>query len=259
MSFYYIPLASGSQGNAMLIYDNYRCFLVDCGISVSALEKKLKETGFHLSQVQALFLTHEHSDHMGGIKRLSRFVPIYMSRLLYPYVYEKIDCTEKCFFFSSDEPFLWNNICVNPISVPHDCVDPVAFTFDNGRDKIGLMTDVGHVTQKILMAFSACSTLLLESNYDWDMLEQSSRPFYLKKRVAGSLGHLSNQEMVYFLKKVDRSFLKQVSLLHVSQDCNCMDLVFKLALKALGGNHYCGGLEIIQQSGVPYHLRLEAH
>lgn len=214
-------LASGSTGNAAFIEMGGRKILIDAGISTRRIEKGLAEVGFDPSQLDAVLITHEHIDHIKGLDVLVRRykVPVYTR----PATWEKIPCRDKlpreccCELGSSLD---LGTMKIVPFAISHDAADPVGFCLLHSRSKTVLATDLGKITPTVEAALAYSNHLILESNHDPLMLKEGPYPSYLKKRISGPQGHLSNQEAGILLARVAHKGVMQVFLAHLSQQNN---------------------------------------
>ncbi|MCP4492230.1 MAG: MBL fold metallo-hydrolase [Gammaproteobacteria bacterium] len=219
-------LGSGSKGNATLIRHESTTLLIDCGFSLKQFEQRLQKLELLPENIDAILVTHEHSDHSGGVTRLaSTFsIPVWTTRGTARSVFDS------AFSFNNirgGHPFLIGRINVLPVTVPHDASEPVQFIFENrsGGKKLGLLTDTGHITNHITNAYDELNGLLLEFNYDEDMLNRGAYPPSIKQRVAGDLGHLSNEQSVSLLRQISTSKLNCLIAGHISENNNSPDLV----------------------------------
>ena len=229
----FASLGSGSRGNATLISQGETTLLVDCGFSAREAEKRLEKLGMQASQLSAIVVTHEHADHIGGIRVLARRyrLPVYATPGTAGCL--PVDVMPLIREFNCHETFNINDIEVEPFPVPHDAREPSQFVFGNGAHRIGLLTDVGYITPVIETALSRCDALLLEANHDMTMLEHGEYPEHLKQRVAGRYGHLNNVQSATLLEKIDTSRLQHIMAMHLSEKNNSPDIVAPLFASAL--------------------------
>jgi phosphoribosyl 1,2-cyclic phosphodiesterase len=229
----FASIGSGSKGNATVINHNQTTVLVDCGFSTKEVDKRLQQLNFDASQLTAIVVTHEHSDHISGVRVLSRKynLPIYTT--VGTAASLAADVMENVRFISSHEPFEINDLNVVPFPVPHDAREPSQFVFDSGQHKLGLLTDVGSITPIIEETLSGCDALLLEANHDLDMLYNGVYPEHLKHRVGGRLGHLNNVQSASLLKKIDTSRLQHLIAMHISEKNNSVDIVAPVLAEAM--------------------------
>ena len=220
----FASLGSGSKGNATLISVANTCIMVDCGFSMRETVTRLQQCGKQPEQLAAILLTHEHSDHIRGAGAMSRKygIPIWSTRGTAQA--EALGDISRQYFINAEEKFTIGSIEIQAYPVPHDAKEPCQYVFSNGEHKLGLLTDVGKGTPHIIEQLSMCDALLLECNHDSDMLMNGDYPFSLKQRVAGDLGHLSNQQAADILAQLDTSNLKYVAAMHLSDKNNQMEL-----------------------------------
>lgn len=246
----YCSLGSGSKGNATVVEYGRTRVLVDCGFSLRATEQRLAAAGLNARQLSAILVTHEHSDHINGVQRLARRyqLPVYMTPGTGRAIadadlsYERIQL---------DCGFTIGDLQVLPVAVPHDAREPCQFIFDNGQHRFGILTDVGTITPWIIERYSGLDGLFLEANYDPQMLAEGPYPPSLRARVAGDLGHLSNQQAAGLLQAIDRTKLKHVAIAHISEKNNRPDLAMGELSRALQG--WSGDLHLAEQNqGLPW-------
>lgn len=222
------PIRSGSSGNATLISDGATHLLVDCGISGKAAAEGLLAAGVAPSEVAAMLITHEHSDHIKGVGVFSRKygVPIYARRdtlEAMPEVVGKIS-PESIHIIESD--FSLGNIRIKPFDIPHDAANPTGYVFENDIDKAAVATDIGEITETVLNAVRGSRCVLLEANYDPNMLDMGSYPYALKQRIKSERGHLCNEEAGIFAAALAKSGTREIILGHLSRENNYPALAF---------------------------------
>jgi phosphoribosyl 1,2-cyclic phosphodiesterase len=222
-------LGSGSKGNATLVQHRDTTLLVDNGFSLRKFMQRLDRFEIEADSIDAVLLTHEHGDHSGGVERLcaNYAIPLWTAvgtarAVLAPgFEYHRL---------VAGQAITLGQIEVLPVTVPHDASEPLQFIFhqiDNGK-RLGILTDTGHVTRHILDAFSNLDALLLEFNYDADMLASGPYPEMLKQRVGGNHGHLSNQQSLELLRRIDTSSLSCLIAAHISEKNNTTAIVDSL-------------------------------
>lgn len=232
MGLSFASLGSGSKGNATLVATAQICVMIDCGFSMRETLQRLAERNVAIEQLDAILLTHEHGDHIKSAGSLSRkyAIPVWATRgtarheTLYGMKVNHINV---------DEYFELDDLQIQAFPVPHDAREPCQFIFSDGNARLGLLTDTGSITPYIEQQLSGCDALLLECNHDTDMLMQGTYPEYLKQRVAGTQGHLSNHQASALLKAIDTSRLKHVVAMHLSEKNNTTDLVQQALSAAL--------------------------
>ncbi|MET1254315.1 MBL fold metallo-hydrolase [Aliikangiella maris] len=225
-------LGSGSKGNATLIQFDQSIILVDSGFSSKELESRLTTLELRPADINAILVTHEHSDHFNGVPVFSnKFnIPVWMSpgTSLHP----RADKIRSLNLINIHDSFELAGIQILPVAVPHDSREACQFVFHNDNYRIGILTDLGHVTQHVISCFAECDALLLEFNHDITMLMQGNYPASLKARVGGNLGHLNNQQALNFLHAINKSRLKLLAAMHLSEENNCPELVKNIIQQA---------------------------
>lgn len=234
---HFASLGSGSRGNATLVRYGQTTLMVDCGFSAREAEKRLQRLAVEPQQLSAILITHEHADHMAGIRVLARRyrLPVYATPGTAGCLPEDVTALVK--EFNCHERFAIGDIEVEPFPVPHDAREPSQFVFGNGQHRLGLLTDVGSITPLIEETLTGCDALLLEANHDMVMLENGEYPDHLKKRVAGRFGHLNNVQSASLLEKIDTSRLQHIVAMHISEKNNCPSIVVPLYAEALNCEH----------------------
>ncbi|MDQ7048243.1 MAG: MBL fold metallo-hydrolase [Enterobacterales bacterium] len=224
----YCSLGSGSKGNATLVAFGDTLIMVDCGFSLKECVKRLELKGIQPQQITAILVTHEHADHIAGVARLSNCysIPVWLSKGTS--LHKASQKIEQCNIFNSHSGFSIQQIKVEPVHVPHDAREATQFIFSAASCTLGLLTDVGTITPHIVNRYQLCDALLLEFNYDHQMLMQGRYPYSLKQRVSGELGHLSNQQAFDFLSQLNPERLFQLVIMHVSQQNNSSDIITNL-------------------------------
>jgi phosphoribosyl 1,2-cyclic phosphodiesterase len=230
----FASLGSGSKGNATVVEAGRTRVLIDCGFSCAETEKRLARLSLQASDISAILVTHEHSDHISGVARFSRRhnLPVCMTAGTEA-VHKGGEVAEwRC--FNGHREFEIGDIRVTPFPVPHDAREPCQFVFSDGARRLGLLTDVGHITGHMLQALDNLDALILECNHDPDMLANGPYPPSLKQRVGGRFGHLSNQQAADLLDRIDKSRLQQLVAAHLSEKNNHPDLARRLLAAVLG-------------------------
>lgn len=222
-------LGSGSSGNATVVqaHDGLRAthLLVDCGLGIRELDKRLGRAGMLAEQVDAIFVTHEHGDHIGCAHRLAlrERIPVYMSEGTWTGIGQP-DFDGLLRIVADSVAFEVGAMRVRPFTVPHDAREPLQLTCTDGASTLGVLTDLGHATPHVIAQLSGASTLLLECNHDPHMLETGSYPWPLKKRVGGAWGHLANADAASIALAVRDHGLRRVVAAHLSEQNNRPDL-----------------------------------
>lgn len=221
----YQPLSSGSKGNITLLSSKDTTLLIDCGLPYKQLLDRFQKADVDPSQIDAILITHEHSDHIRGLEVFCKRhqTPVLCTSTLALHL--KNDCGLNLNYkiYSKDEPFTYGSIQIDPFTVSHDAVDPVAFVFTIQGQRIGHCTDLGFVSSLVAKKLEGCHVLLLESNHDVGMVHSSLRPVVYKKRVLSRLGHLSNEASAELVEYLHHEGLKRLYLGHLSEECNHPD------------------------------------
>ena len=227
----FASLGSGSKGNSTLVQHGDTLLMVDNGFSIKETDKRLQRLGVVATDIDAILVTHEHSDHVCGVARFAKRydIPVWASHGTSKMI-KKLDSINS---FNSHQSFNVGDFIVEPIPVPHDAREPTQFAFKSNELKFALMTDTGSVTQHMVDALTDCDALLLECNYDRDMLLNSVYPESLKRRVMGDWGHLDNQQAIGLLQRLNTDNLQHLVLAHVSEKNNSHDLVLDSISAAL--------------------------
>ena len=232
-------LGSGSAGNATVVeggsgHQTTR-LLVDCGLGLKVLDARLALAGLVASQIDAIFITHEHGDHIGCVRQLSvrERIPVWMSSGTHAAI--GAPDFEGLFKPAQDGMAIdLGEIYVTPFTVPHDAREPLQLRCSDGARHLGVLTDLGHATAHVLEQLAGCSALLLECNHDTDLLAQSAYPGFLKQRVGGRYGHLSNEDAAQIAQSLDHPGLVHVVAAHLSRQNNRPELACLALATALG-------------------------
>jgi phosphoribosyl 1,2-cyclic phosphodiesterase len=229
MSLYITALASGSNGNCYYIGNKNEAVLVDAGISCKEIEKRMSGLGLTMSRVKAVFISHEHTDHIRGLTLLSKKwkLPVYIttSTLRNGRIWLDKGLIK---IFDGQNPVSIGELMIQPFSKHHDAADPYSFTISFNGINVGVYTDIGRPCQQLIHHFSRCHAAFLESNYDEHMLEVGGYPYYLKTRIRGDKGHLSNTQALDLFTTHRPVYMSHLLLSHLSQNNNCPKLVNNL-------------------------------
>ncbi|MFH1155416.1 MAG: MBL fold metallo-hydrolase [Pseudomonadota bacterium] len=223
------PLASGSRGNAVLVSGGSSSILIDAGLSGVELEKRMRLRGITPDTLTAIVITHEHNDHVQSAGVLSRRfnIPVYITQKTCRAASSKLGRLDHVRHFECGVSFKIGNIAIKPFSISHDAEDPVGLTLEHQSAKIGIATDMGVVTTLVKEHLKGCAILYVEANHDSDMLINGPYPWYLKQRVKGRTGHLSNLDTREMLTEIRSKDLRHVILAHLSQQNNTPDMAFR--------------------------------
>ena len=233
----FASLGSGSRGNATLIEDGETCLLVDLGFGIRETERRLQHLGKNPADINALLVTHEHSDHIQGVGAFARKyeLPVYVTPGTGRHVsLERIPVLSG---INLHKTFRIQSITIEPVAVPHDAREPCQFVFSANNKRLGLLTDVGHITPHVRDCYGECDGLILEANHDVTLLEEGSYPWPLKKRVGGQHGHLSNEQAAGLLEAVDLDRLQYLVLSHLSEQNNRPELAIEAVETVLGSRN----------------------
>lgn len=218
----FCPLASGSKGNSIFFGSKNTKILIDAGISGKATKQKLEELQINIDQIDAILISHDHSDHIAGLKVLAmnHHIPILANGETAKGICQLLGGCPHFKIFETGERFEFGDLMIHPFSIQHDTVDPVAFTIQVDGLKIGICTDLGYPTTLVRNHLKGCDYLYLEANHEPAMVHACSRPMVYKQRVLSRNGHLSNEACASLLAEVMHDGLKHVHLAHLSQECN---------------------------------------
>jgi phosphoribosyl 1,2-cyclic phosphodiesterase len=234
----FTSLASGSSGNCLVAEAAGTVVLVDCGLSLTETERRLARAGLQPSQVSALLVTHEHGDHACGAFEFAAAhrIAVYLTHgtLAALKAEGKVLDGVALSIVNGRQSFFVDGIQVLPFTVPHDAREPVQYVLSDGASRLGVLTDVGISTSHVEKMLSGLDALVLECNYDRDLLWNGGYPRWLKERIAGPFGHLDNRESERLLAALDRSRLKHVIGAHLSQQNNRPELARAALARALG-------------------------
>lgn len=228
-------LGSGSRGNGTLIEDEDTCILVDLGFTLKETVRRMRRLGRDPEDVDAVLVTHEHADHIHGVAAFARKygTPVYLT----PGTYNpgrmgvlpdlrKVNC---------HRAFRVGSIGVEPVPVPHDAREPCQYILSSGGCKVGVLTDLGHITPFVEQQYERCDALLLECNHDLQMLMNGPYPWPLKQRVGGIHGHLSNEQAAELLGRLQLSQLQHLIICHISEQNNLPELAIEALRESTHG------------------------
>ncbi|HEY8624157.1 MAG TPA: MBL fold metallo-hydrolase [Casimicrobiaceae bacterium] len=229
-------LGSGSEGNGLLVEAGATRLLIDCGFGIRDTVARLARIGVAPESITAIIVTHEHSDHVGGVAAFAaRYqTPVWLTFGTLSAVAERFAGLPKVYGFDTHDAFAIDAIQVRPFPVPHDAREPVQFVCSDGQWRLGVLTDLGVSTLHVEASLSGCDALVLECNHDAGMLANGDYPHALKQRIAGRFGHLDNEAAAGLLSRLDNSKLKHVFAAHLSQHNNMPDLARAALATALG-------------------------
>ena len=231
----FASLGSGSQGNGLVVEAGGTRLLLDCGFGLRDTEARLARHGLGADDLDAIIVTHEHDDHVGGVSRLARKheIPVYLTYGTLMALDGAHSGIAQITIIDSHTPFAIGDIEVRPYPVPHDAREPAQFVFSDGKVRLGVLTDTGSSTPHIESVLSGLEALVLEYNHDRDLLAQGNYPPSLKQRIGGRFGHLDNGTAAQLLASLDCSRLQHLIAAHLSQQNNTPELARMAAAQAL--------------------------
>ncbi len=231
----FCPLASGSKGNALYFGSPKAKILIDSGISLKELTDRLGKIGVEVGDLDAILVTHEHIDHIRGLSTLCKKwnIPIFANLETAKAIVSVATHTPKFKIFSTGDSFQFSDVKIHPFSIPHDAIDPVAFTLQVDSLKVGVCADLGFASTLVVHQLQNCDYLYLEANHEPSMVHACSRPMVYKQRVLSRQGHLSNEDSAQVILSVHHDKLKHVYLAHLSSECNTPEVALKTVADAL--------------------------
>ena len=246
MSLKFCNLYSGSSGNCSYIESDNSKIIIDCGTSAKKISEALASFGQNIEDLDAILITHEHSDHIRALSTICKNynIPIYANKETFKNI--KIDFKNaKQISFKNDETFEINDLKILPFSIPHDAANPCAFNIFCGNKKISIATDIGHVDNKILDKLNSSDFALIESNYEPEMLKFSRYPYNLKMRILGPNGHLSNNDAGNVISTLYKYGLNNIMLGHLSKENNFPELAYRTVMDTIiSHNNLSGDLKL---------------
>lgn len=226
-TFQICVLGSGSKGNCVYLRAGDMHFLVDAGLRYDDIENRLRDISVAAKDIGHVFITHEHADHINGLKKFAKYNKATIHVNAKTYFLVSSDLPDQYSVNVFDTAFKIDDISVNPFPVSHDAVDPMAYSFYFDQKKITVVTDTGYATNLVKEQIRGSDALVLESNHDEAMLKTGMYPWSLKQRIAGRLGHLSNRQAADTLTEVSCERLRHVFLAHLSAENNSPELAMK--------------------------------
>lgn len=226
-------IASGSSGNCIYVGSDTTHLLIDVGISGKRTEAGLKELGLKMDEIDGIFITHEHADHISGLGVLARKygIPIYATKGTIEAIRNSssVGVIEESLFqtITPDEKCIIKDLSLYPIHTSHDAADPVAYRISHGTQKLGIITDLGCYTDYTVECLKDLDVLYLEANHDVHMLQVGPYPYYLKQRILGERGHLSNEAAGKLLSRLLHDKMQTIVLGHLSKENNLPELAYE--------------------------------
>lgn len=243
MSLFITSLNSGSNGNCYYVGNDREAILVDAGISCRETEKRMKRLGLSMQKVKAIFISHEHSDHIRGLPVLARRfqLPVYITDDTLRSGGMQVESPE-IIAFRGHEPVQVGGLTVTAFPKFHDAADPHSFIVRGSGITVGVFTDIGVTCEPLVQHFRQCHAAFLEANYDEEMLDKGKYPLFLKNRIRGGHGHLSNRQALELFVAHRPSFMSHLLLSHLSRENNSPELVQALF------DGYANGVKIVVAS-----------
>jgi phosphoribosyl 1,2-cyclic phosphodiesterase len=241
-------LGSGSAGNCAYVETDETRILIDAGFSLKQIRERLATIGRAPENLTGILITHEHVDHIQGLKGLSEKlrIPIYCNRPTHEAIQYQLDCRFDCRVFATGASFEIGDVLVETFAIPHDAQDPVGYLLRTNGTNIGFLTDLGHVTRLVIERIRPANVLVLEANHDVKLLQDCPRrPWSLKQRILGRHGHLSNDAAADCAQEIMSAELRHLYLGHLSRECNRPELARRVVderLQQIGATHVSLGL-----------------
>lgn len=235
----FLSLASGSSGNCYYLGCGEKGILIDAGIGVRAIKKTLRDVNVAIESILGVFITHDHADHIKSVGHLGEklHIPVYTTREIHEGINKSYCVTEKLYscvkFIKKEQPMQIGGFNVVAFEVPHDGTDNVGYCIEINGQIFSFLTDLGEITPLAAKYISKANYLILEANYDEEMLKMGAYPAYLKQRIIGRTGHLSNLAAAEFLAANITGHLKYIWLCHLSKDNNHPELAYKTVERQL--------------------------
>jgi phosphoribosyl 1,2-cyclic phosphodiesterase len=236
-------LASGSGGNAIYVQQGATRVLIDAGLAGREIDVRLRSIGVDVTRLMGIVVSHEHGDHISGVGVLARKIrcPVWLTPGTFDAARGKFRGRERIRFFDNDQDFTIGDLSFQPFTISHDASDPVNFVVDDSQSRVGIATDMGTVSHLAFDRLSETDLVILESNYDREMLMNGTYPWSVKQRINGSQGHLENSEASDTLGRLIDNGLEQVVLAHLSAENNSPELATaasRAVIESRGLNRY---------------------
>jgi phosphoribosyl 1,2-cyclic phosphodiesterase len=238
MTLRFASIGSGSKGNCLVAEVGSTRVLLDCGLSPRETERRLARIGLAPADISGILVTHEHDDHAGQVYPFAALhgIPVWLTYGTQVAMAEsgKVPGDVETHNILGRDAYSIGDVEVRPYTVPHDAREPVQFVLSDGAFRLGVLTDIGASTAHVEATLSGCDALVLECNHDVDMIWGGAYPKWLKERITGPFGHLSNRQAEQLLGALDKARLKHVLAAHLSQHNNTADLAREALARAMG-------------------------
>lgn len=241
MKIYFMSLSSGSSGNCYYLGTDEHAILIDAGIPVKQIKGYLKDVGIQFEKIMAVFVTHDHADHIKALGNLGErcAIPVYATRGTHEGINNNYCMTEKLSssvrYIEKEVPLKFHDFVITPFEVPHDGTDNVGYRIEVDGKVFCFVTDLGHITETVSKYIMQANYLIMEANYDEDMLRMGKYPQFLKERITSPKGHLSNKTTAKFLARNIHPGLKNIWLCHLSGENNHPEIAYKTVEYELRG------------------------
>lgn len=241
MKIYFMSLSSGSSGNCYYLGTDEHAILIDAGIPVKQIKGYLKDVGIQFEKIMAVFVTHDHADHIKALGNLGErcAIPVYATRGTHEGINNNYCMTEKLSssvrYIEKEVPLKFHDFVITPFEVPHDGTDNVGYRIEVDGKVFCFVTDLGHITETVSKYILQANYLIMEANYDEDMLRMGKYPQFLKERITSPKGHLSNKTTAKFLARNIHPGLKNIWLCHLSGENNHPEIAYKTVEYELRG------------------------
>lgn len=220
----FASLGSGSEGNGLVVQSGDTCVMIDCGFGIRETTARLARLGLAAEDITAIVVTHEHSDHVGGVPAFAgRYGTAVWATWGTITMAGRLAGIDNINAFDSHDAFAIGALSIEPFPVPHDAREPVQYVLGDGARRIGVLTDIGASTPHVEACVSGCDALVLECNHDVELLAKGPYPYPLKQRIAGPFGHLSNADAAALLARIDATKLQHIVAAHLSRENNTPD------------------------------------
>lgn len=238
MSLFVCSINSGSNGNCYYIGNDTEAVLIDAGITCRETVKRMRKVDLSMDKVKAIFISHEHGDHIRGLEVISNTfnIPVYITARTLQHSRLQLN-KELTRSFTAYQPVHIGGLAVHAFPKLHDAADPHSFIIEGNETRIGVFTDIGTPCTNVIDHFSQCHAAFLEANYDDDMLDQGRYPYHLKRRIRGDEGHLSNKQALDLFTAYRPAHMSHVFLSHLSKDNNCPKLAHELFMAHAGNTN----------------------